>query len=272
MQQLKQQDVRPQIIHSSDSLGSIEHTCDARMSLADVHKLGALRARSKHLLLRSWLVGRNPQRHTCTPLQGSTDLRCHPLLCFPALHSTTTAHLQRPTAEHRPLQPPIPPHAGLYNPDFIAANQEDRADNIIGGTPTEQLAVLRQQMRDFKARSGVDSVVVLWTANTERYSEIIPGVNDTQEALLQAIKDDHFEVSPSTIFAVAAILENVPYINGAPQNTFVPGCIQLAESRKSFIGGDDFKSGQVRPARAVPEQLLNPLARRPRSSPSSPTS
>jgi myo-inositol-1-phosphate synthase len=39
---------------------------------------------------------------------------------------------------------------------------------------------------------------------------------------------------------------NVPFINGAPQNTFVPGCIELAEYHNSLIGGDDFKSGQTK--------------------------
>jgi myo-inositol-1-phosphate synthase len=49
----------------------------------------------------------------------------------------------------------------------------------------------------------------------------------------------------STIFAVASILEGVPFINGAPQNTFVPGVIELAEQHNSFIGGDDLKAGQT---------------------------
>jgi Myo-inositol-1-phosphate synthase len=51
-------------------------------------------------------------------------------------------------------------------------------------------------------------------------------------------------VSPSTLFAVAAALEGCSYINGSPQNTFVPGAIELAERHKTFIGGDDFKSGR----------------------------
>lgn len=91
----------------------------------------------------------------------------------------------------------------------------------------------------------MDNLVVLWTANTERFAEIIPGVNDTSANLLSAIKDSHSEISPSTVFAVAAILEGVPFINGSPQNTFVPGCIALAEEKESFIGGDDFKSGKL---------------------------
>ena len=56
----------------------------------------------------------------------------------------------------------------------------------------------------------------------------------------------HTEVAPSTLFAVTSILEGCTYINGSPQNTFVPGCVQLAEEKNVFIGGDDFKSGQTK--------------------------
>jgi myo-inositol-1-phosphate synthase len=98
---------------------------------------------------------------------------------------------------------------------------------------------------------------VLWTANTERFADIIPGVNDTAENLLRAIEAGHEEVSPSTIFAVACILDNTPFINGSPQNTFVPGAIDLAEKHKSFIGGDDFKSGQTKMKSALVDFLIN---------------
>jgi len=54
------------------------------------------------------------------------------------------------------------------------------------------------------------------------------------------------KISPSTIFACASILEGCSYINGSPQNTFVPGVIELANRHKVFIGGDDFKSGQTK--------------------------
>ena len=36
------------------------------------------------------------------------------------------------------------------------------------------------------------------------------------------------------------------YINGSPQNTFVPGVIDLAEREGSFLAGDDLKSGQTK--------------------------
>lgn len=138
------------------------------------------------------------------------------------------------------------PRKSIYYSDFIAANQEKRANNVISGTKFEQLEKIREDIAEFKATKNLDQVIILWTANTERFSEIIPGVNDTAENLLNAIKESHSEISPSTVFAVAAALEGCTYINGSPQNTFVPGAIELAEKHKTFIGGDDFKSGQTK--------------------------
>ena len=40
---------------------------------------------------------------------------------------------------------------------------------------------------------------------------------------MNSIERNEEEVSPSTLFAVASILEGCTYINGSPQNTFVPG-------------------------------------------------
>eukprot|EP00123_Amoebidium_parasiticum_P001135 comp12169_c0_seq1/m.6927 comp12169_c0_seq1/g.6927 ORF comp12169_c0_seq1/g.6927 comp12169_c0_seq1/m.6927 type:complete len:510 (-) comp12169_c0_seq1:133-1662(-) len=146
-----------------------------------------------------------------------------------------------------PFLKDLTPLPSIYYPDYIAANQSDRANNLIPGNDKQaHLEKLRQDIRDFKASNQLESVVVVWTANTERYSDIIPGVNDTADNLLAAIKASHSEVAPSTIFAVACILEGVPFVNGSPQNTFVPGAMELAERHKSFIGGDDFKSGQTK--------------------------
>ncbi|KAF7791395.1 hypothetical protein EIP86_002409 [Pleurotus ostreatoroseus] len=164
--------------------------------------------------------------------------------------------LQRQVAPHMAaLGKPLP---SVYYPDFIAANQEERADNVIPGTDKQaHLEHIRADIRRFKQEHGLDRAVVFWTANTERYSDIIPGVNDTADNLLNAIKTSHFEVSPSTLFAVAAILEGEPFINGAPQNTFVPGVIELAERKHAFIGGDDLKSGQTKLKSVFAEYLVN---------------
>lgn len=151
------------------------------------------------------------------------------------------------------------PLPSVYYPDFIAANQEDRADNVLPGTKACNAHVeqIRKDIRNFKEQNNLDKVIVQWTANTERYAEIIPGVNDTADNLLKAIEEGHEEVSPSTIFSVACTLEGAPFINGSPQNTFVPGAIELAERHGAFIGGDDFKSGQTKMKSALVDFLIN---------------
>jgi len=146
-----------------------------------------------------------------------------------------------------PFMKDMKPLPSIYYPDFIAGNQSNRANNLIPGNDKwAHLEQIRKDIRDFKAKSGTEHIVVMWTANTERYCDIMSGINDTSDNILQAIRDSHSEVSPSTIFAVASILEHCTYINGSPQNTFVPGVMDLAEKHNVFIAGDDFKSGQTK--------------------------
>uniref|UniRef100_A0A4W4GAA0 inositol-3-phosphate synthase n=1 Tax=Electrophorus electricus TaxID=8005 RepID=A0A4W4GAA0_ELEEL len=145
----------------------------------------------------------------------------------------------------RPHMSPLRPRPSIYIPEFIAANQKQRADNVLIGSKAEQVEQIRRDIRDFKEKSGVEKVIVLWTANTERFCDVVLGGNDTAENLLATIQAGG-EVSPSTLFAVASIMEGCAYINGSPQNTFVPGAVELAIQRGVFIGGDDFKSGQTK--------------------------
>lgn len=66
-----------------------------------------------------------------------------------------------------PLMKEYKPLPSIYYPDFIASNQEDRADNIIqGGNKKEHLKIIRKNIQDFKAEHELARVVILWTANT----------------------------------------------------------------------------------------------------------
>ncbi|KAK9453234.1 hypothetical protein V1511DRAFT_506024 [Dipodascopsis uninucleata] len=185
-----------------------------------------------------------PMLHPNDIVIGGWDINSANLADAMARAKVLDFDLQRQVSKYMAQIKPLP---SIYYPDFIAANQSDRADNLIDGdSKWDHVQRIRQDIADFKLRNGLEKVIVVWTANTERYSDIITGVNDTAENLVKSIKESHEEVAPSTIFAVACILDKVPFINGSPQNTFVPGCIELAEKQKSFIGGDDFKSGQTK--------------------------
>jgi myo-inositol-1-phosphate synthase len=133
------------------------------------------------------------------------------------------------------------------DPDFIASNQSDRADNTLKlANKKADLEHIRNDIKEFKKKHGLDSVTVLWTANTERFTDVRQGLNSTADEVLASIDNNDAEVSPSNIFAVASILEGCTYINGSPQNTLVPGVVELAQRHKVFVGGDDFKSGQTK--------------------------
>ena len=121
----------------------------------------------------------------------------------------------------------LKPLPSIYDPTFIASNQSDRADNVIPGTKSDQVEQVRKDILDFKEANQLDEVIVLWTANTERYTKIEAGIHDTWANLETAINANHSEISPSTLFAVASILEGSAFINGSPQNTFVPGKLKL---------------------------------------------
>jgi len=142
----------------------------------------------------------------------------------------------------------LKPMPSIYYKDFIAANQEDRANHVIpsNGNRLKDLEHIRNDIRNFKKANKLDTCIILWTANTERFTDVSKGLNLTADEVLNSIKNNHSEVSPSQIFAVASILEGCPYINGSPQNTLVPGIVQLAKKYNVFVGGDDFKSGQTK--------------------------
>ncbi len=157
----------------------------------------------------------------------------------------------------RPFMERITPLPGAFDRNFIAKNQLPRTTNIIPSEQKQvQLDTLRENIRQFKSQHNLEFVVVVWTANSEKYAVESKGVNDTADNLLSSISSSHVEVSPSTLYAVAAILEGCPYINGSPQNTFVPGVLELARREKVMICGDDFKSGQTKMKSVLADYLI----------------
>jgi myo-inositol-1-phosphate synthase len=53
---------------------------------------------------------------------------------------------------------------------------------------------IRKDIRDFKAKHALDRVVVIWTANTERFVDVSKQLNGTADNVLASIKNNHPEV------------------------------------------------------------------------------
>ena len=67
--------------------------------------------------------------------------------------------LQRQLVPYMKDMVPLP---GIYDPDYIAANQDQRADQIIKGSKHEQMETVREHIREFKQSTGVDKVSRFW--------------------------------------------------------------------------------------------------------------
>ncbi len=118
--------------------------------------------------------------------------------------------------------------------------------NVKSGKTKRDLAEqLRQDIRNFKSRNKLDRVVIVWCASTEIF--IVPGPQHaTIEQFEKAMDRNDEAIAPSMLYAYAAIMEGVPFANGAPNLCVdTPALLQLAIDRGVPVSGKDFKTGQT---------------------------
>jgi myo-inositol-1-phosphate synthase len=114
-----------------------------------------------------------------------------------------------------------------------------------GKTKRDLAEQLRQDMRDFKSKNKCDRMVIVWCASTEIF--IKPGPQHaTIEQFEKAMEKNDEAIAPSMLYAYAAIMEGIPFANGAPNLCVdTPALIKLAQDRGVPISGKDFKTGQT---------------------------
>ena len=155
---------------------------------------------------------------------------------------------------------------GVFDADFVGTSVVDAASPAARdavATRAEDLGRLRSDIRRFKEDNNVDGhCTVIWSASVERPSEEFSSAAD----LLDAIANDNREVSPSLLYATAAVLEGCSFVNGGSQNTVQPGLIELASQARSpvYVLGTDFKAGQTKAKTAIVE-YLRAIGLRPRT-------
>src|SRR5688500_4369794 len=86
---------------------------------------------------------------------------------------------------------------------------------------------------------------MVWCASTETYNK--PGAPHASVAAFErAMETSDDAIAPSMLYAWAAIMEGVPFANGAPNLTVdTPALVTLANERGVAICGKDFKTGQT---------------------------
>jgi myo-inositol-1-phosphate synthase len=104
---------------------------------------------------------------------------------------------------------------------------------------------LRADIRDFKKKSGADRLVMIWCGSTEIF--LTQGeVHSSLKAFERGLQKSDEAIAPSMVYAYAALMEGVPFANGAPNLTVdIPVMLELSRRNRAPIAGKDFKTGQT---------------------------
>jgi myo-inositol-1-phosphate synthase len=137
----------------------------------------------------------------------------------------------------------IKPMPAVFSQQYVKRLQ---GTNVKQGRHKRDLAEqLRADIRDFRKRSGCRRLVVVWCASTEIF--IQPGpAHASLAAFEKAMEADDPAIAPSMLYAWAALMEGVPFANGAPNLAVDTLALQeLAQQKQVAISGKDFKTGQT---------------------------
>jgi myo-inositol-1-phosphate synthase len=113
------------------------------------------------------------------------------------------------------------------------------------GSKMDHAEMVMDDIRRFKQTTGVSRMIMIWCASTEVFRQPA-AVHATLKDFECGLQKSDPEISPSQIYAYAALKSGVPYANGAPHmTTDMPALLELARSQNLPLAGKDFKSGQT---------------------------
>ncbi|UJR83428.1 inositol-3-phosphate synthase [Sandaracinus amylolyticus] len=137
----------------------------------------------------------------------------------------------------------VAPMPGAFDPRHVKRLQGTHVKKA--RHKAELVEQIRQDVRDFRARTGVSRCVAIWCGSTE-ILPTINGAHQTIDGFERALLEDDAAIPASQLYAWALIKERVPIANGAP-NAMVdfPAAITLARECGVPIAGKDFKTGQT---------------------------
>ena len=141
----------------------------------------------------------------------------------------------------RPYLESIKPLPAVFDQYYV---KRLHGTNVKQGKNKRELAEqLRADIQGFK--KTVDRVVVIWCGSTEIFLEPT-SVHDSVESFEKGLAENDINITPSMIYAYAALKEGVPFANGAPNLTVdLPVMQELSEANEAPICGKDFKTGQT---------------------------
>jgi myo-inositol-1-phosphate synthase len=143
----------------------------------------------------------------------------------------------------RPELEAIKPWKAVFDRQYVK-----RLDgpNVKKGKHKRDLAEqLREDIRAFKKAHGLSRLVMIWCGSTEIFLTESPA-HQSIEAFEKGLEENDPSIPSSMIYTYAALMEGVPYANGAPNlSVDVPAMMDLAKKNGVPVCGKDFKTGQT---------------------------
>lgn len=190
---------------------------------------------------------RNPLIKEFVPLAGLEDLvfGCWDPIADNGYESALNAgvlHKEKHLDPIKDFLSSIKPMKAAFSPDYV---KKLDGPNKKTGSKFEQAEEIRGDIRRFMEENDCERAVMVWCASTEIF--LRPGpTHETLESFEAAMKADDPTIAPSMLYAYAAIMEGIPYANGAPNlSADVPALEDLAKEKGVPIVGKDFKTGQT---------------------------
>jgi myo-inositol-1-phosphate synthase len=121
-----------------------------------------------------------------------------------------------------------------------------QGENVLaeGNSYRDHIRLITKNIEDFKAKHGLERVVMLNLASTESYLEV--GAVHTSLAAFEAGLDESDPaISPAMRYFYAANKLGIPYCNFTPSLTNVPALNEQAEAAGNPFTGADGKTGQT---------------------------
>ena len=137
----------------------------------------------------------------------------------------------------------IKPMSAAFDTEYVT--RLDGPNKKAGSNKRDIAEQIRADIRDFKEKNKCDRLVMVWCGSTEIFLRH-GSVHETMESFEKGMEDNEQSISPSMLYAYAALKEGVPYANGAPNLSADFGAFEdYAQAEGIPIAGKDFKTGQT---------------------------
>jgi myo-inositol-1-phosphate synthase len=190
---------------------------------------------------------RIPKIRDFVPLATLADLvfggwDVFPENCYQAAHQAGVLK-QEHLEPVRPFLEGLQPWPAVFNQAFVknlaGSNLKPQASHL------ELVEAIKADIDRFRSEHRVSRCVMIWCGSTEAYLK--PGAVHASLSNFEAgLKKNDPDISPSMLYAYAALSSGLPYVNCAPNLTVdIPPMVELANQYGVAIAGKDLKTGQT---------------------------